>query len=56
MSEEDILATDTSVVVLYVLCLVCLGVFYAPNFEEVEGAYWLWSVRPVVCSQSVMHE
>ena len=42
--------------------------FYAPNFEEVEGAYWFGSVRPVqsspvqwcavVCSgvQSVMRE
>ena len=26
---------------------------YAPNFEEVEGAYWFGSVRPV---QSVMRE
>ena len=23
--------------------------FYAPNFEEVEGAYLLWPVRPFVC-------
>ena len=35
--------------------------FYAPNFEEVEGAYWFGSVRPVQssgvqCSQSVMRE
>ena len=33
--------------------------FYAPNFEEVEGAYWFGFVRPVcpvVCSQSVMRE
>ena len=29
-------------------------VFYAPNFEEVEGAYWFGSVRAVSeCSQSV---
>ena len=26
--------------------------FYAPNFEEVEGAYWFGSVRPVVSSAS----
>ena len=26
---------------------------YAPNFEEVEGAYWFGSVRAVVCSLSV---
>ena len=26
-------------------------IFYAPNFEEVEGAYWFGSVRAV--SQSV---
>ena len=30
--------------------------YYAPNFEEVEGAYWFGSVRPVVSSQSVMRE
>ena len=24
--------------------------FYAPNFEENEGAYWFGSVRPVQCS------
>ena len=24
-------------------------VFYAPNFEEVEGAYWFWPVRPSIC-------
>ena len=24
--------------------------FYAPNFEEVEGAYWFGSVRPVQSS------
>ena len=24
------------------------GVFYAPNFEEVEGAYWFGPVRPSV--------
>ena len=32
---------------------------YAPNFEEVEGAYWFGSVRPVVSSAvslSVMRE
>ena len=23
------------------------GDFYAPNFEEVEGAYWFGSVRAV---------
>ena len=28
--------------------------FYAPNFEEVDGAYWFGSVRPVVCSQSTL--
>ena len=28
-----------------------MNVFYAPNFEEVEGAYWFGSVRAV--SQSV---
>ena len=31
--------------------------FYAPNFEEVEGAYWFGSVRAVqwvsACVQSV---
>ena len=26
----------------------CLD-FYAPNFEEVEGAYWFGPVRPSVC-------
>ena len=36
-------------------------IFYAPNFEEVQGAYWFGSVRPVVysgvvCSESVMCE
>ena len=32
--------------------------FYAPNFEEVEGAYWFGSVRAVSqsVSQSVMRE
>ena len=35
--------------------------FYAPNFEEVEGAYWFGSVRPVLSSPvqsslSVMRE
>ena len=36
--------------------------FYAPNFEEVEGAYWFGSVRAVSqsvslsVSQSVMHK
>ena len=30
--------------------------YYAPNFEESEGAYWFGSVRPVVCSESVMRE
>ena len=25
--------------------------FYAPNFEEVEGAYWFGSVRAVQCSE-----
>ena len=27
-----------------------LSDFYAPNFEEVEGAYWFGSVHPVVSS------
>ena len=26
---------------------------YAPNFEEVDGAYWFWVVRPTV--HSCMH-
>ena len=30
--------------------------YYAPNFKEVEGAYWFGSVCPVVCSESVMRE
>ena len=30
--------------------------FMPPNSEEVEGAYWFVSVRPVVCRQSVMRE
>ena len=25
------------------------NVFYAPNFEEVEGAYWFGPVRLTVC-------
>ena len=33
---------------------VCM--FMPPTSEEVEGAYWFGSVRPVVCSQSVMRE
>ena len=34
------------------------GFNYAPNFEEVEGAYWFGSVRAVLraVSQSVMRE
>ena len=26
-----------------------LPAYYAPNFEEVEGAYWFGPVRPSVC-------
>ena len=26
-----------------------LSIFYAPNFEEVEGAYWFGPVRLSVC-------
>ena len=33
--------------------------FYAPNFEEVDGAYWFWVVRASVCpsvhSSRVVH-
>ena len=28
--------------------------FYAPNFEEVDGAYWFRVVRPSVCQESCM--
>ena len=32
------------------LCLYLLSRFYyAPNFEEVEEAYWFWPVHPSVC-------
>ena len=34
-------------------CINVAGVeffFYAPNFGEVEGAYWFWPVRPYVCT------
>ena len=24
--------------------------FYAPNFEDVDGAYWFWVMRPAVCA------
>ena len=26
-----------------------VNINYAPNFEEVEEAYWFWPVRPSVC-------
>ena len=29
--------------------------YYAPNFEEVDGAYWFRVVRPSVCSSRTMH-
>ena len=34
---------------------ICISshVIMPPTSEEVEGAYWFGSVRPVVCSQSV---
>ena len=28
---------------------------YAPNFEEVDGAYWLRVVRACICSSSTVH-
>ena len=33
---------------MYVLFFRILN-FYAPNFEEVEGAYWFGPVRLTVC-------
>ena len=30
------------------LCQMSAGIFYAPNFEEVEGAFWFGPVRPPV--------
>ena len=30
------------------LCQVSAGTFYAPYFEEVEGAFWFGPVRPSV--------
>ena len=29
--------------------------YYAPNFEEVAGAYWFWVASPSVCSSKTVH-
>ena len=55
--------TEPDTISLFCLLMpVYIFSFYAPNFEEVEGAYWFGSVRAVsqsVCQsvcQSVMRE
>ena len=30
-------------------------VFYAPNFEEVDGAYWFWVVHLSIRSSKTVH-
>ena len=45
------LKTKLYLVVVRRNCCCSTHYFYAPNFEEVEGAYWFGSVRAV--SQSV---
>ena len=47
-----------SVVFISSFDIMVFECFYAPNFEEVEGAYWFGSVRAVSLSVclSVMRE
>ena len=46
LPESEIFVTQTA----------DIGVaFYAPNFEEVDGAYWFRVVRPSVCSSKPVH-
>ena len=46
--SHDFLIDAQNLILIILLC--------PPTSEEVEGAYWFGSVRPVVCSQSVMRE
>ena len=53
MTQKTILSKINEIILQVHLHIIIRTIFYAPNFKEVEEAYWFGPVRP--CVRGALH-